>query len=300
MSFDFFAGCSLQRIHQWYLDLAQYIRLFSGVDSTAAILLEYYLTPDKQQREESIINKCQEIKGKDEWGDKFDTEASTFRLNELYLKKVMKVTKYNHVMENIIKPIFLSKTDKNRGIIYRLKNNKSGEESFNIPYYKMVEFPEGTKDDALKWINEGNPEKISEGQKEILDVFVGLHKYIARADVIVDVDINSFKIENPEKNRDNILKLSSAKVSISKWKSSFYDYYDFNPKLGFNLPNPDYISERTTDKIHPELKIVPWPLLRHSYLEKMVKEGLAKSFYIYGEYDEKNPNLLVKNEEIFF
>lgn len=66
------------------------------------------------------------------------------------------------------------------------------------------------------------------------------------------------------------------------------------------MPNPDYISERTTDKIHPELKIVPWPLLRHSYLEKMVKEGLAKSFYIYGEYDEKNPNLLVKNEEIFF
>ena len=66
MSFDFFAGCSLQRIHQWYLDLAQYIRLFSGVDSTAAILLEYYLTPDKQQREESIINKCQEIKGKDQ------------------------------------------------------------------------------------------------------------------------------------------------------------------------------------------------------------------------------------------
>ena len=36
----------------------------------------------------------------------------------------------------------------------------------------------------------------------------------------------------------------------------------------------------------------------HDYLTKMANKGFAKSFYIYGEYDEKSTELLEKNKEI--
>ena len=79
---DFFEGRSLDRIHKWYLSLAQYIRMITGGKSTAADLLEYYLSPWKQTCNKDIINKCKGLKGNENgvFGKKFDNTANTFIL----------------------------------------------------------------------------------------------------------------------------------------------------------------------------------------------------------------------------
>ena len=307
MILDFFEGCSLNRIHKWYLDLSKFIRIITGGTSTAADLLEYYLTPSMQSCSKKIINKCREIQGKEngKFGKAFDNTANSFTLSNDYIQKMISITPkgispYKNAMENIILPIFLSKTDKNLDIIPRLKKNEDRKVSFDdLKYYKRIEFPAETKDEVLGWIMKGNISSLSTKQKDILDVFVGLHKYIARADVIIDVDIDSLKITNIDENSNNKSEIKSIPVSISSWISSFYDYYDFNKDVGFTLPNPDAVLQDTQDKIHPELKVVPFYLIKHKYLDEMNKVGLAKAFYIYGEYKENNPKLLIKNEEIF-
>ena len=294
---DFFDGYSLDRIHQWYLDLAKEIDQIAGGNSTAARLLEYYLTPSKQVKNISIINKCQEIKGKDEWGDEFDYTANTFKLNEKYLQKVMTVTPYKKIIKDTIKPVFLSEKDKSKGIVKRIKENEGSEKSFDMYFYKKIEFPLGTTKKVLDWIETRDPASFTQEEKDILDVFMGLHTYVARADV--KVNINSFNIEPPYENKKNDSKIKSITVSISSWKSTFFDYYDFNPKVGFSLPNPDYTGNpNSLDKIHPEMERVNYTGIFHDYLTKMANKGFAKSFYIYGEYDEKSTELLEKNKEI--
>ena len=59
---DFFDGVtSITRIHRWYLDLAEYIKKITGGDSTAASLLKYYLSPNKQQSDSLKNNECLKI-----------------------------------------------------------------------------------------------------------------------------------------------------------------------------------------------------------------------------------------------
>lgn len=305
---DFFEGRSLDRIHKWYLSLAQYIRMITGGKSTAADLLEYYLSPWKQTCNKDIINKCKGLKGNENgvFGKKFDNTANTFILSDDYIQKVINITPkgispYKNVMENIILPIFLSKTDKNLGILPRLKKNQEENKTTfdDLQYIKRVEFPAGTKDDVLGWIENEDPSTITKQQKDILDVFVGLHKYTVRADAVIDVDIESSKLSKADENSKSSPNLLSIPVSISSWVSTFYDYYDFNKEVGFSLPNPDAVLPNIQDRIHPELKVAPWFITPHKYLDKMLEKGLAKAFYIYGIYNENNPNLLIKNEEIF-
>lgn len=304
---DFFEGRTLNRIHKWYLDLSKYIRMTTGGKSTAADLLEYYLIPSKQTCNKDVIKKCKEIKGKETgvFGNKFDDTANTFILSDDYIQKLVNITPkgispYKNTMQNIILPIFLSKSDKNLGILPRLRKNESSKVSFDdLKYYTRIEFPKGTKDDVLKWIMASNPSKLTCQQKDILDVFVGLHKYIVRADVVIDVEIESSKITTVDGNSKSKPNLKSIPVSISSWISSFYDYYDFNKNVGFSLPNPDAAQQDTQDRINPDLKVVPFYMIKHKYLDEMTKVGLAKPFYIYGIYYENNPNLLIKNEEIF-
>ena len=296
---DFFDGYSLERIHKWYLDLANSTKKIAGNNSTAARLLEYYLTPSKQVKNISIVNKCKDIEGKKDgrFGAKFDYTANTFKLNGKYLQKVMTVTAYKKIMKNTIKPIFLSEKDKSKGIVKRIKGNEGAEKSFDMYFYKKIEFPLGTTGKVLNWIETRDPASFTQDEKDILDVFMGLHTYVARADV--KVNINSFNIESPYENKKNDSKIKSITVSISSWKSTFFDYYDFNPKVGFSLPNPDYTGNpNSPDKIHPEMERVSYTGIFHDYLTKMVDKGLAKSFYIYGEYDEKSTELLEKNKEI--
>lgn len=53
---EFFSGYSLNDVHGWYMDLAKGISDLSGIQSTAPKLLEYYLNPNNQKRNQKIID----------------------------------------------------------------------------------------------------------------------------------------------------------------------------------------------------------------------------------------------------
>ena len=95
----------------------------------------------------------------------------------------------------------------------------------------------------------------------------------------------------------NKFNLESINVSIKSWKNTIYDYYDFNGQIGFYLINPDYGKK---DGLFPDkLKITPLDL-SHKILVNLTKENppLAREFYIFKEFNEDNPNLLVENYDI--
>ena len=137
--------------------------------------------------------------------------------------------------------------------------------------------------------------RLSENQKKRVDVYVGLNTFAVRADVVIK--INSINFESALRSQtDNSVPIKSINVSITSWKSTFFDYYDFDPKLGIPLLNPHY----KKGKIHPEKEHIDIKELQHDKLVDMTTENppLANRFYVFKEYTETNPDLLVENQEI--
>ena len=95
----------------------------------------------------------------------------------------------------------------------------------------------------------------------------------------------------------NDKQLKSIEISIKSWKNKLFDYYDFKGKLGFPLPNPHY-KKIEDGAIHPNKKTVSNGELKHTKLIALEKapEPLANPFYIYKEFEENDPMLLVKNQ----
>ena len=300
---DFFDGVtSITRIHIWYLDLAEYIKKITGGDSTAASLLKYYLSPNKQQSDSLKNNECLKILDN---GVNINT-TGTYVLSSGFLEKTKKQSNYFSILQNEFIPVFFSEQDKNKGILKRLKDNNK-DTNFAMSWADSLGFPLietglilKKLDDYFDKIPEQSDDvlqKASEDDQDKFDVFVALHNYTVNAEVRINVTYNNFS--KTRVSADNNIKLVSYLGSIESWKSIFIDYYDFNKDVGFTLPNPDYTGNKSsTGKIHPELKKVDFRQLNHSPLVKMIDAGLAKPFYIYGECEETDTRLLIKNKEI--
>lgn len=98
---------------------------------------------------------------------------------------------------------------------------------------------------------------------------------------------------------DSLQKPAEVIISIKSWKNTLVDYYDFDANLGFPLPNPHY---GQSGGIHPEVRVVDISKykLNHNYLIEMIdsKPQLANPFYVYKEFSETDPDLLIQNKKI--
>ena len=307
----FFDGYSLQEIHEWYMDLAKEIDQITGGNSTAAKLLQYYLNPKEQVQNKHILKRCREDiahQKKEDGTDNFfgssvNNQAGTFILDDVYIRKVIENSNYYSILQKEYLSIFLSKKDKNKGILKRISDNNNFVENnnFEMTYYKSLGFDLtetwGIIDRMRKYYNNNTKKELSDKEKDKLDVFLGLHNYTVKAKVNIIADLKNLSdVKHLQKNELNIL---SYNVSISSWKSTFFDYYDFDPTVGFDLPNPDYTGNpNSPDKIHPESKQLICDDTTHSYLIKMVEKNLAAPFYVFGEHTETSQKLLIKDREI--
>lgn len=308
---SFFDGYSLQDIHDWYMSLAVGISKYSGSQSTAPKLLQYYLTPAEQKCDIQIINFCHEKIGfahdsdgkpnhfgNDPTGNNggVNKKAGTYEIDDIYLNKIKKYTEYSSVMDNMLN-IFLSKKNKNIGIIKRIKNKgvSIGQE-YNLYYYTTCSLSGDTKSSLLlkaKFLNENT--KLSKEDQDLYDIFVGLNTFIIRADVKLVVE-GIIPINPNAAQASNKSGIEKVLVSIVEWENKICDYYDFNQKRGFSLPNPHY----PNGKIHPDKKNVMFNEASHEKLVEMtkVKPQLANPFYVFKKFYETNSNYLVKNYEV--
>jgi hypothetical protein len=305
---NFFEGISLSRIHKWYLDCAKTIESLTGSNSTASQLLTYYLSPDKQHADTTKNKVCLQVleNGANEY------TTGTYVLSEDYLKKTKEQSNYYNIMQKTYIPIFFSETNINKGIIPRRKNFPNKDE-FEIPWVQSLGF---SSFETVGMINDLNSyiDKISDKQihdkdfnisdivpkdkQDKFDVFVGLHNYAVQAEVKIKLT-SAYDFKKPRAGSDNKLEPESIFGSIKSWKSIFIDYYDFNQEVGFTLPNPDYTGNKSSPgKIHPEMKKVDYDDLKHGSLVKMITAGLAKPFFVYGECQETDNRLLIKNRRI--
>lgn len=143
--------------------------------------------------------------------------------------------------------------------------------------------------------SQGVDSSLSPLTQDKLDIYVGLNTFGIMARVIIVVNkINCDEIQLTE--AINKQKIHSVNVSIKSWQNIIFDYYDFDANLGFPLPNPHY----RTGRIHPEKEIIDFNELTHYHLVEMIKTSppLANPFYVYKEFSESNPELLVQNKNI--
>ena len=296
---NFFSGYDINDIHDWYVDLASSIEILSGTNSTASKLLSYYLTPDKQKKDPNIIELCKndiaQQNKKDGtsnyFGNDVNKNAGTYEIDSLYLEKIKKYTDYASLMKEFL-DIFLSKKDKTKGIANHFLKNDLTEE-YKLTYYKSTGFSISTKRKLLSIAGKlGVGSILSEKEKNELDVYVGLNSFVIKSEIMIKVtDIICNEINSSETLIQGVVK--SIKVSIISWKNKLFDYYDFDADIGFPLPNPHY----GNGKIHPERKNISFDELQHDNLVKManLKPPLANPFYVYKEFFETSPDLLVKD-----
>lgn len=210
---NFFSGYSLSEVHDWYLDLANAISHLSGAQSTAPKLLEYYLSPNKQKRNEKIINFCKnEIEGKRKkdgtpnyFGIYTNKNAGVYEeMNDNYLKKIKQYTEYRTVMKEML-DIFLSKKDKSKGIISHIKSEGLKHE-YALYYYKSCGFKSETKGNLLKVAEKINSNYILEKlTADELDVYVGLNTFGLKAEVTISIDGKNM-FDEIKRHKGQILK----------------------------------------------------------------------------------------------
>lgn len=302
---DFFNGYSLPEVHDWYFDLANEISKLAGTQSTAPVLLKYYLTPGQQITNKKIIDFCKnEIEGTvnkkgvpNYFGVYINEEAGTYNeITDAYIKKIKDYTEYKKEMKNMLN-IFLSKKSKTKGIIKHIKE-KGIKDEYELTYYKSLGFSESDKLFFLLPLasNLKSDTQLSQSDKDKLDIYVGLNTFAIMAKVTIIINEIHFDKINSTENL-NQTKIKSVNISIKSWKNILFDYYDFNKEVGFPLPNPHY----KNGKIHPEQETVSFSQT-HEKLVKMTEctPPLARPFYVYKEFSEDDSELLVKNEEIDF
>lgn len=317
---DFFSGYSLQQIHDWYFDLADEIakraKSESKSESTAAHLLKYYLTPkaqyekDKLEQKPKILKFCKEkIKeGYKEdgtpnfFGKLTNEDAGVYIIGDDYLEKIKKHTTYENVMDFML-DIFLSKNDKTLGILGHIKSEGLKKE-YKLPYLKSC-----SVFDELKGVLLGVASKLNSSAviasltADQLDVYFGVNTFAIYTEVIICVeqeDKNNYDMfDDIEKTHNELpTKPKAVTVSIKSWKNTIIDYYDFDAARGIPLPNPHY-GKKGEGKIHPEIENIPdIGKIKHQYLVNMINKGLAKPFYVYREFNETNPKLLIKKKKI--
>lgn len=300
---DFFSGYNLNEIRDWYLDLANEISKLAGIQATAPKLLRYYLNPKDQDHDETVIAFCKnEIEGRSKenvsnyFGIYTNENAGTYtNLGEDYIDKIRKHTMYKEIMEEM-RDIFLGKKDSSKGIVSHIKK-KGIKQEYELFYYQSCRLsPEETIGELLAIArNLRSDSPLSPTTQDKLDIYVGLNTFGIMAKVIIAVNkINFDEVQLTEAT--NKQKIHSVNVSIKSWKNIIFDYYDFDANLGFPLPNPHY----GTGRIHPEKETIDFKELKHHNLVEMIKTNppLANPFYIYKEFSENNPELLVQNKNI--
>ena len=300
---DFFSGYNLNEIRDWYLDLANEISKLAGIQATAPKLLRYYLNPKAQDHDETVIGFCKnEIEGRKKeevpnyFGIYTNESAGTYTdLGEDYIDKIREHTMYKEIMEEM-RDIFLGKQDSSKGIVSHIKK-KGIKQEYELSYYQSCGFsPKEKIVDLLTIARKLRVDSsLSPLTQDKLDIYVGLNTFGIMARVIIVVNkINCDEIQLTE--AINKQKIHSVNVSIKSWQNIIFDYYDFDANLGFPLPNPHY----RTGRIHPEKEIIDFNELTHYHLVEMIKTSppLANPFYIYKEFSESNPELLVKNKNI--
>lgn len=300
---DFFSGYNLNEIRDWYLDLANEISKLAGIQATAPKLLRYYLNHKDQDHDETVIAFCKnEIEGRSKenvsnyFGIYTNENAGTYtNLGEDYIDKIRKHTMYKEIMEEM-RDIFLGKKDSSKGIVSHIKK-KGIKQEYELFYYQSCRLsPKETIGELLAIArNLRSDSPLSPTTQDKLDIYVGLNTFGIMAKVIIAVNkINFDEVQLTEAT--NKQKIHSVNVSIKSWKNIIFDYYDFDANLGFPLPNPHY----GTGRIHPEKETIDFKELKHHNLVEMIKTNppLANPFYIYKEFSENNPELLVQNKNI--
>ena len=322
---DFFSGYSLEQINDWYLNLANVISNYTGGQSSAPNLLKYYLTPKAQFTEDTLKQRAQimdfcrndieeqfkivedrngnQVQESNHFGKGINENAGVYIIGDDYLDKLKRHTDYKEVMKNNLS-IFLSKSKKygkSKGIINRVLKEKKDE--YILSWYTICSLPQPTKSylqGKVLLLDKIGVFELSQSDKELFDIYVGLNVFTIKSKVTIAIDKNGWIYDVPNttttvspKNPNSII------ISIKSWKNTLVDYYDFDANLGFPLPNPHYGKE---GGIRPNVPIVDISKykLNHDYLVKMIdhKPPLANPFYIYKEFSENTPELLLQHKEI--
>lgn len=297
---------------------------YTGGQSSAPNLLKYYLTPKAQFTEDTlkqrakIMDFCRndieeqfkivedrngnQVQESNHFGKGINENAGVYIIGDDYLDKLKKHTEYKKIMKNNLS-IFLRKSKeygKSKGIINRVLKEKKDE--YILSWYTICGLPNYIKKRLQLKAYTLNTIKLelSQLERKQFDIYVGLNVFTIKSKVTIAIDKNGWIYDVPNttttvfpKNPNSII------ISIKSWKNTLVDYYDFDANLGFPLPNPHYGKE---GGIHPNVPIVDISKykLNHDYLVKMIdyKPPLANPFYIYKEFSENTPELLLQHKEI--
>jgi hypothetical protein len=112
---------------------------------------------------------------------------------------------------------------------------------------------------------------INELEKRELDVFTSLHTFGIQTNVVVSARPVAQEVTVNSKNQ---VRLSEYLIKFQSWKSHVRDRYDWNVKLGFPVPNPDFGST-APGAVAPKEDVV---VVYHENAKRLEDAGLAQTF----------------------
>jgi hypothetical protein len=130
---------------------------------------------------------------------------------------------------------------------------------------------------------------LNEREKEDLDFFLSLHKHAIDTDVLVDATPLGISPVLGQQ-REQSLRINRWRIKFVKWKNTVNDKYDFNPEVGFTLPNPDFESQASY-AIMASKKMISYRTLKHEYLDQFQREGLASIYKVNGTWEEEHEEI---------
>ncbi len=282
-----FEDCSTREVYDWYLRLVTSVNTMVGGDSLAAMMLERYLKPDM-------------------------LPTGTFTIPDRFLNKLKNRTETISYLRDVYRPSFLSEielpfsvkkgTPKYGGIAPRL----AGKEDIEYKYingkkciYMYLE--EETLEQyslsgafgLLARVAITEPSRygtiLNEQEKENLDFFVSLHKHGITSHVWLEtIPLDPSPILGQQRGQP--LQINKWRIKFARWENIVEDEYDFNPEVGFTLPNPDFGS-KASYAIMSGTKMIDYRTLRHKYLEDFNTLGWAKKYKVTGTWLEEHEEI---------
>lgn len=280
-----FEDCTTQEVHSWYLRLVNAVKTIVGEDSLATIMLENYLRPEL-------------------------VPTGVFTIPDRFLDKLKRRNEIINYLSKTYRPVFLSQIPvpylerRNQreygGIGPRLAGSTSIKRDngfiwMDLQDENVVQFNHTYLVLMRLWFETIRTEPsrystlLNEKDKEDLDFFLSLHSHGIYTEVWVSAE--PLELAPLEGQQRQILQVNRWRIRFIRWKNTVSDDYDFNPDVGFALPNPDYGS-RASYAILPGKKLISHRILTHKYLKKFTKVGLAREYKVDGTWEENNAEIM--------
>jgi hypothetical protein len=118
-----------------------------------------------------------------------------------------------------------------------------------------------------------NTKSLSEKEKRELDIFTSLHTFGLQSNVVMKARP---KPQSVPVNASGKIIMSNYDVEFKSWTTNVVDDYDWNVKLGFPIPNPDFNS-KVSGSIAPTKETI---VIYHENARRVENAGLAVPYKV--------------------